>query len=671
MKKITFTLLALLALCFTVKAQEYVSTEPANRNVLLEEFTGRTCPYCPEGHVVSNQIIANHPGRVFSVAYHAVSSLSPTSYPNLNTSISATIDAGFNCTSLPSAVINRSTATVLGRNQWASQTNTQLAQAAECNVGGSVIINPATRAATITVEVYYTGNSTEGENYLSIAMTQDSILGSQSGSSSNPSQMLNGQYVHMHVFRDMITPTWGDAISPTTQGTLITKTYEYTIPASIGNPNPVDVDLDNIHFIAWVSERFQGTPTRPVLNSNKLEVAQGSNEPIFPMVNAMNVMEGYTCTQEKVVEVTLGNIGTETLTSMVINATLDGETQTIQWEGSLPQFGNATLEIPVFVSIGNHTMEVAITEANGQPTEATASCPVDCLDWIDLEVTEETERLKLMLVQDKWGMQTTWEFTGSNGEVIASGGPYNTLAGSATTLPHAELVTVPANECVTFTIRDSGRNGICCTDGNGYYKIFDSNNQLIVDGDGAFGSEAVHRISVRNANAVQLVTETPQVLDYHEVVFVGNVMGECQGLGFEYRKEADQVVQSVPAVQNGNTFTATVTNLELNTDYLVKAYALVNGVKLYGEEVHFRTWVESVSELGQTLKVYPNPADRKLFVEGTMTSVEVYNTIGQCLLSQTVQDHAEIDLASFNNGMYFLRVSNNGETVVRKFSVNR
>ena len=161
------------------------------------------------------------------------------------------------------------------------------------------------------------------------------------------------------------------------------------------------------------------------------------------------------------------------------------------------------------------------------------------------------------------------------------------------------------------------------------------------------------------------------MLDYHEVVFVGNVMGQCQGLGFEYRKEADQVVQSVPAVQNGNTFTATVTNLELNTDYLVKAYALVNGVKLYGEEVHFRTWVESVSELGQTLKVYPNPADQKLFVEGTMTSVEVYNTIGQCLLSQTVQDHAEIDLAGFNNGMYFLRVSNNGEIVVRKFSVNR
>ena len=43
MKKFTFALMALLALSFSLKAQQYVSTEPANRNVILEEFTGRNC----------------------------------------------------------------------------------------------------------------------------------------------------------------------------------------------------------------------------------------------------------------------------------------------------------------------------------------------------------------------------------------------------------------------------------------------------------------------------------------------------------------------------------------------------------------------------------------------------------------------------------------------------
>ena len=86
---------------------------------------------------------------------------------------------------------------------------------------------------------------------------------------------------------------------------------------------------------------------------------------------------------------------------------------------------------------------------------------------------------------------------------------------------------------------------------------------------------------------------------------------------------------------------------------------------------HFHTWFEGVSELENSLKVYPNPASQVLNVEGLMTSVEVYNTVGQCLLSKQVNGNTQIDLSGFNNGIYFLRVNNNGETAVRKFSVNR
>ena len=36
MKKFTLFLMALLAFSFSVKAQQFVSTEPANRNVIIE-----------------------------------------------------------------------------------------------------------------------------------------------------------------------------------------------------------------------------------------------------------------------------------------------------------------------------------------------------------------------------------------------------------------------------------------------------------------------------------------------------------------------------------------------------------------------------------------------------------------------------------------------------------
>ncbi len=276
MKKRILLLCLLLSALF-VNAQQYVSTTASNRNVILEEFTGRNCGYCTDGHRIANEIMAQHPDRVWAINIHT-GGYAPTSYPNMNTSDGATIASGFSISGYPCGVVNRSTSSALSRSQWASTANTQLGQASEVNVAGQVVVNPGTRTATITVEAYYTGNSAESTNYLTVAMLQDSILGSQADYGNyNPTQWLNGQYVHMHILRDVITPTWGEAITPTTAGTLVTKTYTYTIPENIGSPNGVDVDLDNIFFLAWVSEKYQGTPTRPILSACKLMLSQANS----------------------------------------------------------------------------------------------------------------------------------------------------------------------------------------------------------------------------------------------------------------------------------------------------------------------------------------------------------------------------------------------------------
>ena len=269
-KQIVLALIFFTLLPSFLKAQEYVSTQPQNRNVLIEEFTGRNCGYCPDGHRIANLIVANNPGRVWAVNIHA-GGYSPVTYPNMNTTDGTAITSGFGIGGFPAGHVNRSTAEDLGRNQWESHTNTQLAQQAEVNVAGFVTLNHTTRTANITVEVYYTANSSQSTNYLTIMMLQDSILGSQSGNYYNPSQMLNGQYVHQHVLRDVVTSTWGDEISPTTAGTLIKKNYTYQIPESIGVPNGVEVDLNNILFLAFVSEKYDGTPTRPILNVCEIE----------------------------------------------------------------------------------------------------------------------------------------------------------------------------------------------------------------------------------------------------------------------------------------------------------------------------------------------------------------------------------------------------------------
>ena len=311
--KRSFAFILMMA-ALQLSAQQFVSTVPQNKNVIIEEFTGRSCPNCPDGHRIANAIMEAYPGRVWAINLHSGGN-SPYSYPNLNTSYGDAISYGFGIDSWPQAVVNRSTEEGLSRTEWATYTNAQLALSADCNIGGQVVIDEASRTATVNIEVYYTANSAENTNYLTVIMLQDDIVGAQQGGNANPDQYINGQYHHYDVFRDVITPTWGDPISPTTSGSLITKSYTYNIPQSIGTPNPVNVDIDNIWFLAFVTEKYQGIPTRPVLNANKLNAFMGTSENIYPYITSI-IPNAVSCSNEKKLNVTIANGGLQALTSL-------------------------------------------------------------------------------------------------------------------------------------------------------------------------------------------------------------------------------------------------------------------------------------------------------------------------------------------------------------------
>ena len=496
MKKFTFALISLLALTFTAKAQQYVSTEPANRNVILEEFTGRNCGYCPDGHLIANQIMANNPGRVWAINVHA-GSYAPTTYPNFNTTASATILSGFSVSGFPSGVVNRSTSAAQGRGSWNSLSSQQLNQAAECNVAGIARINPDTRVATITVEVYYTGNSSVNENYLTVAMLQDSILGSQSGMNGNPAQVVGNQYCHMHILRDVITPVWGEAVSPTTQGTLIIKTYEYQIPESIGNPNGVEVILDHIFFLAWVSEQYQGTPTRPILNACELEKTTMTDEPIYPSIVGVTQVVNATCSQVKDFEFELVNIGTNSFTSIKYITEVGGTSQENEWTGELVSGDKTKISFDMEVPFGTNAGTLNIFEINGEAYEYSAAFESQCDEWTELDEEGDVTSLKLYLIQDQWGEQITWDIINSAGETVASGGPYPHLVGSGATQINTENITdLPTNECYLFRIFDSNNNGICCNYGNGYYYIKDAKGSKFIESDGNYGAGETHQFSI-------------------------------------------------------------------------------------------------------------------------------------------------------------------------------
>lgn len=501
MKKFTLLASALFACLFQVNAQEpqFVSTEAQNRNVIIEEFTGRNCGYCPDGHKIANDIVKENPGRVWPVNIHC-GGFAPTSYPNFNTQDGSAMQSGFNAEEFPCGVINRVTADAQNRGYWKSSAEQQLKQAAECNVAGRVLINKDTRVASITVETYYTANSASDKNFLTVMMLQDSILGSQGGGTTNPEQMIGNQYCHMHILRDIVTSTWGDEIAPTTAGSLVTKTYEYTIPEMIGSPNGVTVDLENLIFIAFVSEKQQGAATRPVLNVNELHSIITSDAEYYPYFSSVSVEDAVSCSTEKPLVLNLVNGGTKDIASLKYEVKVGDNVSEFTYEGNLPSYSYVQLDIDVNIPLGKQTVGFSVVEVNGIAHEYLKNVSLVSEEWIDAYFQGEEDEFKIDIIQDRYGNQITWELITSDNTVLASGGPYSALASDGIKL-HRKKVKVPNNECIKFVIYDEGGNGINNGNGEGYYKIYDSKGNVVLEGDGVFEKIAYHNISTKEGYA--------------------------------------------------------------------------------------------------------------------------------------------------------------------------
>ena len=561
----------MLACLFRVNAQEpqFVSTEVQKRNVLIEEMTGRECGYCPPGQSAVNQVVAKDPERIFTVNVHCLGVLSTTAAPNLTTDYGKPYFQAFVDSGIPAAVVNRmengGKLVKIHPTQCASYVDTQLAEDAEVNVAGQVVVNPITRVATITVEAYYTSDSESETNYLTIMMLQDSIFGSQSGAASNPAQIVNGEYCHMHTLRDVITDTWGDAFAPTTAGSLVTKQYVYNIPEAI---NDVKVDIKNIHFLAFITEKKNGIATEPILNVCQLDIMEGTDEAIYPFIKKLEQEDIITCTNEKKFITNVANAGKEEITSLKFEISVNnGATTTQEWTGNIPVYGNVDIDMFAEVPFGGELVTVKIVEANGTPFTFETSVMGKCDEWIQVELgdTQATEEFKLELAQDRFGNQTTWKVYNHNDEVIASGGPYKMLETNGIEV-HEEFFTVKAGECMMFVIEDNVGNGITGpTFGQGYYKLYDSKGNVLIDSDGDFGFGEYHVIFLHGAMSVEDVEETSHNIYPNPVKDILTVSGEDMKQVSVYNA-LGQLVKSINC--NDNTVQINVSDLQ-NGMYIV------------------------------------------------------------------------------------------------------
>lgn len=500
MKKGLLVLCIALIGCLFTTAQitdTIVSLTPSNRNVVLEEFTGVNCQYCPCGHKIANQLYAAHPDRVCLINVHT----GPYA-AKYTTEYGEALANQSGLTGYPSGTVNRhvfsGNKTALSQDRFNIYANQLLNMSSPVNIAAEGTLDWETKKLTLRVQLYYTAEQTVSSNLLNIAITQDNVIGPQvinSQSCSYPEMMVGTQYRHMHMLRHLINGQWGESITTIAPGTLVEKTYEYTIPALLGTNGAIAAKFEDLRFVAFVAEGHQEIITgvnipveivnRPELSARLLSYAENQSK---------------NCDGVSIVTLTFENSSIEdTLTSMEYTYSIGDEIHTGSWQGMLaPQVSSSTIVLDTinFPISQDNTLSFQFTSFNGNPVDLSPET-----FNIRKDVYSIGGFVYLRIVTDVYGDETTFRLYGPNGNVVLSGGPFKKLNAYGTTVN--EFTYKPTQiGCYRLEVYDSYGDGMNNGYGDGYFELWNANSDVVYHNDGKIGSKATVYIYVTEPYAV-------------------------------------------------------------------------------------------------------------------------------------------------------------------------
>ncbi|MDA9357128.1 GEVED domain-containing protein [Flavobacteriaceae bacterium] len=630
-----YFILFILISYVTSFSQTIVSTDSQNKKVIIEEFTGIACQYCPIGHTIVQNLIDDNPGNVFAIKVHEggyAEGLTPDFTTQWGTAI---VGQSNNGGSYPSGTINRQyfseassnngTSIALGwnnvnNNPFVTAAEQVLLQSAYVNVGVEANLNIETRELTVHVEAYYTGNSPEATNLLNVAVLQNNTIAPQSGEGGGD------EYNHTHRLVDMITGQWGETIDDTSTGSFVDRNFSYTIPSSF---NDIEAILEDIEVVAYISET-----TQDIINGNGVY----PNLQLLPFdigVSSINSPNNDSSSSNELVTITVSNFGESTVSNFDISYQLDSET------------------------IVTETFNNSLT--SGQSDEFTFNTTLDLSNLDNCQLSVYTS-----LPEDE---------NNSNDGVTQA---YSFLSYCTPSAGSCNLDGIKQFILNTINVDDGGVG--CNTEPvDGPLGYADRSN-LITD---------LSRYSGQNNYTIQAM----QLWGTGSDAYPPNSEGFAVWIDFNDNGSFEASELLIESSFDGygvlEDFTLNIpTDASLGVHILrAKAIDLTTGDNLtnpcddfsYGE-VHDYS-VNILATLGtnninlkDNLKIFPNPSNGVFTIKTTLTnsSYKVHNLIGQTIKSGFINNGVNsIDIRNSIDGVYFITIeSENGEKIGYKLIKN-
>ena len=499
---VTVFWLAVLTFCsLKTQAQTFVSTTPENKNVILEEFTGIYCQFCPDGHLIAQGLHNANPNDVFLINIHTGGYSNPNgpSDPDFNCLYGGAIATNANIAGYPAGSVNRAMfsgitpqnpgGTAMSRSDWVTAASNIMSQPSYVNVAAQASYDMVTGILTVNTETYYTSTTTN-INVLHVAVVQNNVAGPQTGALSyNPNAIITGPwnptYNHQHMFRHLMDGANGLEFNVTTAGTFVPNTHTWQMPTNLASGQSTngyfpDLDPTNLDVVVYIAEG----PGEIITGF------QASVIPIFPNAYDANVTnstaEDVICTSETDISITFRNYGNQPLTSLDLTYDINGGTPAVyNWVGNLTSGAQETVTITnvTFIPQANNTVTWLATNPNGQVDQNTTNnYNTSTFKHFNLSgdvITGITAGIiDVSILTDGYGSETTWEIIDEFGQVYGSGGPYSNNTQYNET---AYVAIFPS--CFELKIYDSYGDGMCCAQGVGSVLVTDQNNNVIFEGN--------------------------------------------------------------------------------------------------------------------------------------------------------------------------------------------
>lgn len=319
-----------------------ISSSAPAKKVLVEQYTGAWCEWCPDGYTTLKSIVTTNT-NVVAASIHDGDNMTTTEGTNLISDFTS---------SFPSATIDHHYFSAdekmsVERANWNTYINQRLAMKVPASVAVTKIYDSITGQITATVSAAFVGD-VKGDYRLNLYIKENNVYGPIADSSDNGWNQHNGlysipsspyyqygnligseyvmsaaSYKHQYVINHIADGAYGAAgiipVNGLTKDSTFSKTYTYILP--VASAGEFRYNANNIYLIGVLSEYNADAKSRSILNvaevklNSNPETVVGLNEitkteiqlNIFPNPTTDVCNLSYTLKENEFVKVSVYN----------------------------------------------------------------------------------------------------------------------------------------------------------------------------------------------------------------------------------------------------------------------------------------------------------------------------------------------------------------------------